>query len=65
VNFAEEIELETNGFMESPELAFRFECLERRLGNLEAWLGELGSDMLDRFNIAPMDEDCEKERMGS
>jgi hypothetical protein len=63
VNFAEEIELETNGFMESPELAFRFECLERRLGNLEAWLGEFASDVLDRFAVASLDDAYERGKV--
>jgi hypothetical protein len=55
---AQEIKLETSDYTDSPELTFRIECLE-------AWLGDVASDMLDRFGVAPLDEDCETERIGS
>jgi hypothetical protein len=49
---------ESSDLVESPELIVRIECLE-------AWLEEVANDMLDRFGIAPMDEDCKTERIGS
>jgi hypothetical protein len=65
MNVLQEIKLETGDYSESAELALRIERLERRLQNLEGWLQEVASDILDRFNIDPMNEECEKERIGS
>jgi hypothetical protein len=65
MNFAQEIEPQMDEYTDQLELLFRMECLERRLGNLEAWLGEVASDVLDRFQVAPIDEECATERIGS
>jgi Type III restriction enzyme, res subunit len=37
----------------------------RILNNLEGWLGEVANDVLDRFSVAPLDEGCKTERIGS
>jgi hypothetical protein len=65
MNVAQEIELESSDYAESPELVLRMECLERRLLSLEGWLGEVASDMLDRFAVISLDAECETERIGS
>jgi hypothetical protein len=65
MNVAQEIELESSEYVENPELALRIECLERRLRSLEGWLEEVATDMLDRFGMVEVDEDCKTERIGS
>lgn len=65
MNFAQEMELETGDKSDSAELALRVECLERQIRNLETWLAELASDVLDRFGVARLDQECETERLGS